>query len=369
VRPATKPVADFDIAEDTKEAGELFSFINRSIGANTTYTWAIRGAHTELVNTTNATAVYDAPGTYTVVLSATNPSGTSLKSKKVTVKAAAPTPGFSVSPSAILLGEQTYLVDNSRGKADNWFWILDNGKRVLGVNGQNSSYTPKHPGVYDISLTTSNDVGSKSLTQKRRLYVSNADAKNYELTINNGKMTVEKAELTVRAENKSRLYGDANPEFTLSYAGLKNDETVPEWEQEPSIVTTATMKSDVGTYPISVESAVAVNYNITPVEGTLTVKKAPLEMTPNDATRMYGEENPTFTLSYVGLKNSENSPEWVTEPVIETSANASPSILLVGALSIFTRIVAVPLKPFLTSILNTTPSMSFGTVYLTVPIT
>ena len=178
VRPATKPVADFDIAEDTKEAGELFSFINRSTGANTTYTWAIRGAHTELVNTTNATAVYDAPGTYTVVLSATNPSGTSLKSKKVTVKAAAPTPGFSVSPSAILLGEQTYLVDNSRGKADNWFWILDNGKRVLGVNGQNSSYTPKHPGVYDISLTTSNDVGSKSLTQKRRLYVSNADAKN-----------------------------------------------------------------------------------------------------------------------------------------------------------------------------------------------
>lgn len=153
--------------------------------------------------------------------------------------------------------------------------------------------------------------------------ISNADAKNYELTINNGKMTVEKAELTVRAENKSRLYGDANPEFTLSYAGLKNDETVPEWEQEPSIVTTATMKSDVGTYPISVESAVAVNYNITPVEGTLTVKKAPLEMTPNDATRMYGEENPPFTLSYVGLKNSENSPEWVTEPVIVTSANAS----------------------------------------------
>ena len=153
--------------------------------------------------------------------------------------------------------------------------------------------------------------------------ISNADAKNYELTINNGKMTVEKAELTVRAENKSRLYGDANPEFTLSYAGLKNDETVPEWEQEPSIVTTATMKSDVGTYPISVESAVAVNYNITPVEGTLTVKKAPLEMTPNDATRMYGEENPPFTLSYAGLKNSENSPEWVTEPVIVTSANAS----------------------------------------------
>ena len=178
VRPATKPVADFDIATDTKDAGELFSFINRSTGANTTYTWALRGAETELVKSTNATAVYDAPGTYTVVLSATNASGTSTKSKKVTVKAAAPTPDFSVNPSSILLGETTYLVDKSRGNADNWFWTLDNGRRVLAVNGQNSSYVPKYPGVYDVSLTATNDVGGKTATQKRRLYVSNADPKN-----------------------------------------------------------------------------------------------------------------------------------------------------------------------------------------------
>ena len=178
VRPAEKPVADFDISEDTKDAGELFSFINRSTGANTTYTWAIRGAQTELVKSTNATAIFDAPGTYTVVLSATNPSGTSFKSKKVTVNPAAPTPAFSVNPSSILLGECTYLTDRSRGKADKWFWTLDNGKRILAVNGQNSSYTPTHPGVYDVSLTTSNEVGGKSVTQKRRLYVSNADPKN-----------------------------------------------------------------------------------------------------------------------------------------------------------------------------------------------
>lgn len=178
VRPAIKPVADFDIAKDTLDAGELFSFINRSMGANTTYMWAIRGAQTELMYSTNATAVYNAPGTYTVVLSATNPSGTSLKSKKVVVKAAAPTPAFTVNPSSILLGETTYLVDQSRGNADTWLWTLDNGKRVLGVNGQNSSYTPKYPGVYDVSLIASNDVGGKMTTQKRRLYVRNADAKN-----------------------------------------------------------------------------------------------------------------------------------------------------------------------------------------------
>ena len=178
VRPAAKPVADFEIAEDTKDAGELFSFINRSTGANTTYKWALRGAETEIVQSTNATAVYDAPGTYTVILSATNASGTSTKSKRVTVKAAAPTPDFSVNPSSILLGETTYLVDKTRGNADKWFWTLDNGKRILAVNGQNSSYVPKYPGVYDISLTATNEVGGRCATQKRRLYVSNADPKN-----------------------------------------------------------------------------------------------------------------------------------------------------------------------------------------------
>ncbi len=187
---------------------------------------------------------------------------------------------------------------------------------------KNNETVPK----WNLEPTLSTTASPESRVDVYPITISNADAKNYELTINNGKMTVEKAELTVRAENKSRFYGDANPEFTLSYTGLKNGESVPEWEKEPSVVTTATMTSDVGTYPISVESAVAVNYNITPIEGTLTVKKAPLEITPNDATRMYGDDNPPFTLSYVGLKNSENSPEWVTEPDIVTSATPASAV-------------------------------------------
>ncbi|MCH5178104.1 MAG: DUF5013 domain-containing protein [Prevotellaceae bacterium] len=178
IRPAAMPVADFDIAENTKDAGELFSFINRSTGANVHYEWYISGAQQEQVKTTNATAVFDKPGTYTVTLNAINTGGTSVMAKNVTVLAAAPTPAFSINPSNIMLGESTYLVDKSRGTTEQWLWTLDNGKRIIAVNGQNSSLTPKHPGIYDITLATSNEVGSRSVTEKRRLYVSNADAKN-----------------------------------------------------------------------------------------------------------------------------------------------------------------------------------------------
>lgn len=156
--------------------------------------------------------------------------------------------------------------------------------------------------------------------------ISNADAKNYDLTIHNGTLTVEKAELTAKVDNKSRLYGDANPEFTLTYTGLKNNETVPAWEQQPTFETTATTQSNVGNYPVSLKNAVAVNYNITPVEGTLTVNKSPLKVTPKNYTRKYGEQNPAFELNYEGLKNSENQPEWTQEPVIITNATAGSSV-------------------------------------------
>jgi hypothetical protein len=167
---------------------------------------------------------------------------------------------------------------------------------------------------FSTTATSTSKVGTYPIT------ISNADAKNYLLTINGGTMTVEKAELTVRADNKSRTYGDANPEFTLTYTGLKNNETVPEWDKNPTIETSASAMSPVGTYPISVKDAVAKNYNITAVDGKLTVNKAALQITPRDATRKYGEENPKFDLAYVGLKNNENAPEWTAGPVITTNA-------------------------------------------------
>lgn len=173
---------------------------------------------------------------------------------------------------------------------------------------------------YSTTATSASKVGTYPIT------ISDADAKNYQLTVNGGTMTVEKAELTVKVDDKSRIYGDANPEFTLTYTGLKNGETVPEWEKLPTVETTADVNSNVGTYPISVKDAVAVNYNITAKGGTLTINKAALQITPKDATRKYGEDNPKFELSYVGLKNNENVPEWTVNPVITTNATKTSSV-------------------------------------------
>ncbi len=242
----------------------------------------------------------------------------------------------------------TYAIKQSGATAQNYVFDYEDGTLTVNkapltmtANDKTMTYGNSIP-VFDISYeglknnetqptwvtkpTLSSTVTPTSNAGTYPITISNADAKNYDLTIHNGTLTVEKADLTAKVDNKSRLYGDANPEFTLTYTGLKHNEAVPAWEQEPTFETTATTQSNVGNYPVSLKNAVAVNYNITPVEGTLTVNKAPLKVTPKDCTRKYGEQNPQFELSYEGLKNSENQPEWTEEPVITTNATAGSSV-------------------------------------------
>src|SRR5207247_8192505 len=45
-------------------------------------------------------------------------------------------------------------------------------------------------------------------------------------TFNNGTLTINKAHLTVTADDQSRLYGDTNPTFTATISGFKNLETL-----------------------------------------------------------------------------------------------------------------------------------------------
>ena len=242
----------------------------------------------------------------------------------------------------------TYAIKQSGATAQNYVFDYEDGTLTVNkapltmtANDKTMTYGNSIP-VFDISYeglknnetqptwvtkpTLSSTVTPTSNAGTYPITISNADAKNYDLTIHNGTLTVEKADLTAKVDNKSRLYGDANPEFTLTYTGLKHNETVPAWEQEPTFETTATTQSNVGNYPVNLKNAVAVNYNITPVEGTLTVNKAPLKVTPKDCTRKYGEQNPQFELNYEGLKNSENQPEWTEEPVITTNATAGSSV-------------------------------------------
>ncbi len=104
--------------------------------------------------------------------------------------------------------------------------------------------------------------------------VSGGTDNNYSLTYNAGTLTVNKSTLTATAENKSRTYGETNPVLTIAYAGFKNSETASVIDTPPTITTTATVLSNVGTYPITVTGGTDNNYLLTYSNGTLTITQA-----------------------------------------------------------------------------------------------
>ena len=107
----------------------------------------------------------------------------------------------------------------------------------------------------------------------------------------------------LQANNASKIFGDANPSLSFSYSGLVAGDT--EIDQVPVISTTASTTSGVGNYPITLTGGSDPNYSLTLVEGVLQVSPAPLSLVVNNATKVYGQADPVYTYSLLGLKGSD----------------------------------------------------------------
>lgn len=138
--------------------------------------------------------------------------------------------------------------------------------------------------------------------------------------------TIKGVELTAKVNDVSRVYGDNNPAFSITYSGFINGDNESVITTKPTATTTATPTSNVGTYPISISGGVAQNYTLKYETGTLTITKAALEVSVNNATKLYGSENPAFTLNYSGLKNNETKPSWEKSPTFLTAADKNSDV-------------------------------------------
>ena len=105
-----------------------------------------------------------------------------------------------------------------------------------------------------------------------------AAATNYEFTFVNGTVKVDKAVLTVTADNKTITFGDAAPYFTYTLSGwVTDDRTAP--TGTPDITTAYVSGNDAGQYAISIEKDTLAhpNYTFNVVGGTLTVNKLSID--------------------------------------------------------------------------------------------
>jgi hypothetical protein len=97
---------------------------------------------------------------------------------------------------------------------------------------------------------------------------------NYAITYVNGTLTVNKASLTITASSHTVTFGDAVPTITPSYAGFVAGDDPTDLTTQPTCSTTYTVGSLIGSYPTQCENAASSNYNISYVNGTVTVLTA-----------------------------------------------------------------------------------------------
>ena len=174
-------------------------------------------------------------------------------------------------------------------------------------NNETSAVLTKQP-VLSTTATSASEPGEYEIT------VSGAEAQNYTMSYVAGKLTVVDADaLIITAKDYTIKYGDEIPTFEFTSDGA-------EVEGTPSITCEATSASPVGTYPIVISKGSVTNYNVTYVNGTLTIEKAPLKITAKDYTIKQGEALPTFEASYEGFKNDETAAVLTKQPVFSTTA-------------------------------------------------
>ena len=129
---------------------------------------------------------------------------------------------------------------------------------------------------------------------------------NYTTAVSNAvSQMVNKATLTVTANDASRSYGTANPAFTSTITGFVNGDTQGSVVTgSPSLTTTATAASPPGPYLITAvlgTLATNNNYIFAFVNGTLTVTQvtgASTTLSVNPGTVMYGD--PAVLTAVVG---------------------------------------------------------------------
>jgi hypothetical protein len=150
---------------------------------------------------------------------------------------------------------------------------------------------------------------------------SGAEADNYVFSYENGLLTIVKRDLQVIPGDAVREYGLNNPGFVLSYTGFFGDETASVIYSHPTASTVADPYSHAGEYDITCSGGEARNYNFVYETGKLTVTKAPLLATADNVYRIYGYDNPDFTVSCIGFRHDDTQAVLTEQPQASTVAD------------------------------------------------
>ena len=193
-------------------------------------------------------------------------------------------------------------------------------------------YTVADPGIAKIEngKIVPLKAGSTTLT------LSQKASKNYTAASKTIKISVNKAPLTVTADNATRPYGSANPTFTLSYTGFVNGETEAALAVKPTATCSATSTSPAGTYDITAAGGKSDNYSFSYKKGTLTITSSSVQISISPiGEKKYGDA--AFDLQATSPNQETPITYTVADPTVARIDNGRVTILKAGSTTITAR--------------------------------
>ena len=175
------------------------------------------------------------------------------------------------------------------------------------VNGDSISTVTE---TIDSRATVTTDAGTAGLKTKiANAVFGTGNAANYDITYDDGSFAITKRDLTLRAGDKSRIYGTENStavytggtskfraDAATATTGLVNGDAVTDVTETTNAVRT----TNVGAAGLKTQIAgarfgtgKAANYNIHYVDGGFTITKRDLYIKAGDKSRIYGDGNET----------------------------------------------------------------------------
>ena len=199
--------------------------------------------------------------------------------------------------------------------------------------GFNGFVNNESPSVLQGTLALTTTATTNSHVGLYPIQPSGLSATNYSITFSNGTLTVNRATLTVTANNQQRVFSAPNPQLTVTFSGFVNGETAAVVSGSAGLTTTATNASPPGSYPITatIGSLSANNYTFSFVGGTLTIGLAAstnvLTSSANPATQ---GSNITFTVTVAPAAPAVATPAGTVQFFTNGISMGSPVALTNG---------------------------------------
>ena len=242
-----------------------------------------------------------------------------------------------------------YEIVVSGGEADNYSFAYNNGKLtvaeadaiVITAKSYTRVYGDANPtfeyvvegGILDGEPVISCEAAATSNVGEYSINVSKGTIKNYNVTLVNGTLSIQRAPLTIIAKSYTIKQGETLPSYEAEYNGFKNNETNEVFTKKPSISCSATSSDVLGKFDILVNGAEAENYEISYVKGTLTISEAnPVKVTAKNYIRKYGDPNPTFEYTVEGAA-LVGEPDIECEATVKSPVGNYPIVISKGLVS------------------------------------